>query len=106
MNRRERLANSLINRLGDEAVLFRAQDRSKSLIRAALQHGVSIEGTEGDGAIYQRSVGFFFKQDSVVSGDFVVWGDQSYRVDHFIADNGQIQRFVMMVLCVPSWAYQ
>jgi hypothetical protein len=89
----ERLAKSVLNRLGQDALLLSGADSTPC--RVNVEHGVQVTGPYGD-AVFERSVATFDKAAVTPrSGDRLEHPDGNYTLDGLLADNGYTLRYTL-----------
>lgn len=88
----ERLAKSVLNRLGQDA--FLVSGASTTPCRANVEHGVQVAGAYDD-AVFNRDVATLDRALSAKVGDTLQHPSGNYKLDGMLADNGFTVRFTL-----------
>lgn len=88
----ERLAKSVLNRLGQDA--FLVSGASTTPCRANVEHGVQVAGTYDD-AVFNRDVATLDRALGAQVGDTLQHPSGNYKLDGLLADNGFTVRFTL-----------
>ena len=88
----ERLAKSVLNRLGQDA--FLVSGASTTPCRANVEHGVQVAGADDD-AVFNRDVATLDRALGAKVGDTLQHPSGNYKLDGMLADNGFTVRFTL-----------
>lgn len=88
----ERLAKSVLNRLGQDA--FLVSGASTTPCRANVEHGVQVAGAHDD-AVFNRDVATLDRALGAKVGDTLQHPSGDYKLDGMLADNGFTVRFTL-----------
>lgn len=88
----ERLAKSVLNRLGQDA--FLVSGASTTPCRANVEHGVQVAGAYDD-AVFNRDVATLDRALGAKVGDTLQHPSGNYKIDGMLADNGFTVRFTL-----------
>ena len=88
----ERLAKSVLNRLGQDA--FLVSGASTTPCRANVEHGVQVAGAYDD-AVFNRDVATIDRALGAKVGDTLQHPSGNYKLDGLLADNGFTVRFTL-----------
>ena len=88
----ERLAKSVLNRLGQDA--FLVSGASTTPCRANVEHGVQVAGAYDD-AVFNRDVATLDRALGAKVGDTLQHPSGNYKLDGLLADNGFTVRFTL-----------
>ncbi len=88
----ERLAKSVLNRLGQDA--FLVSGASTTPCRANVEHGVQVAGAYDD-AVFNRDVATLDRALGAKVGDTLQHPSGDYKLDGMLADNGFTVRFTL-----------
>lgn len=88
----ERLAKSVLNRLGQDA--FLVSGASTIPCRANVEHGVQVAGAYDD-AVFNRDVATLDRALGAKVGDTLQHPSGNYKLDGMLADNGFTVRFTL-----------
>lgn len=88
----ERLAKSVLNRLGQDA--FLVSGASTTPCRANVEHGVQVAGAYDD-AVFNRDVATLDRALGAKVGDTLQHPSGNYKLDGMLADNGFTVRFTL-----------
>ena len=88
----ERLAKSVLNRLGQDA--FLVSGASTTPCRANIEHGVQVAGAYDD-AVFNRDVATLDRALGAKVGDTLQHPSGNYKLDGMLADNGFTVRFTL-----------
>lgn len=88
----ERLAKSVLNRLGQDA--FLVSGASTTPCRANVEHGVQVAGAYDD-AVFNRDVATIDRALGAKVGDTLQHPSGNYKLDGMLADNGFTVRFTL-----------
>lgn len=88
----ERLAKSVLNRLGQDA--FLVSGASTTHCRANVEHGVQVAGAYDD-AVFNRDVATLDRALGAKVGDTLQHPSGNYKLDGMLADNGFTVRFTL-----------
>ena len=88
----ERLAKSVLNRLGQDA--FLVSGASTIPCRANVEHGVQVAGAYDD-AVFNRDVATLDRALGAKVGDTLRHPSGNYKLDGMLADNGFTVRFTL-----------
>lgn len=88
----ERLAKSVLNRLGQDA--FLVSGASTTPCRANVEHGVQVAGAYDD-AVFNRDVATLDRALGAKVGDTLRHPSGNYKLDGMLADNGFTVRFTL-----------
>ena len=88
----ERLAKSVLNRLGQDAILV--SGASTTQCRANVEHGVQVAGAYDD-AVFNRDVATLDRALGAKVGDTLQHPSGNYKLDGMLADNGFTVRFTL-----------
>lgn len=88
----ERLAKSVLNRLGQDA--FLVSGASTTPCRANVEHGVQVSGAYDD-AVFNRDVATLDRALGAKVGDTLQHPSGNYKLDGMLADNGFTVRFTL-----------
>lgn len=88
----ERLAKSVLNRLGQDA--FLVSGASTTPCRANVEHGVQVAGAYDD-AVFNRDVATLDRALGAKVGDTLQHPSGKYKLDGMLADNGFTVRFTL-----------
>lgn len=88
----ERLAKSVLNRLGQDA--FLVSGASTTPCRANVEHGVQVAGAYDD-AVFNRDVATLDRALGAKVGDTLQHPSGNYKLDGLLADNGFTARFTL-----------
>ena len=88
----ERLAKSVLNRLGQDA--FLVSGASTTPCRANVEHGVQVAGAYDD-AVFNRDVATLDRALGAKVGDTLQHPSGNYKLDGVLADNGFTVRFTL-----------
>lgn len=88
----ERLAKSVLNRLGQDA--FLVSGASTIPCRANVEHGVQVAGAYDD-AVFNRDVTTLDRALGAKVGDTLQHPSGNYKLDGMLADNGFTVRFTL-----------
>ena len=88
----ERLAKSVLNRLGQDA--FLVSGASTTPCRANVEHGVQVAGAYDD-AVFNRDVATLARALGAKVGDTLQHPSGNYKLDGMLADNGFTVRFTL-----------
>jgi len=88
----ERLAKSVLNRLGQDA--FLVSGASTTPCRANVEHGVQVAGAYDD-AVLNRDVATLDRALGAKVGDTLQHPSGNYKLDGMLADNGFTVRFTL-----------
>ena len=88
----ERLAKSVLNRLGQDA--FLVSGASTTPCRANVEHGVQVAGAYDD-AVFNRDVATLDRVLGAKVGDTLQHPAGNYKLDGMLADNGFTVRFTL-----------
>ena len=88
----ERLAKSVLNRLGQDA--FLVSGASNTPCRANVEHGVQVAGAYDD-AVFNRDVATLDRALGAKVGDTLQHPSGNYKLDGMLADNGFTVRFTL-----------
>lgn len=88
----ERLAKSVLNRLGQDA--FLVSGASTTPCRANVEHGVQVAGAYDD-AVFNRDVATLDRALGAQVGDTLQHPSGNYKLDGMLADNGFTVRFTL-----------
>ena len=88
----ERLAKSVLNRLGQDA--FLVSGASTTPCRANVEHGVQVAGAYDD-AVFNRDVATLDRALGAKVGDTLQHPSVNYKLDGMLADNGFTVRFTL-----------
>lgn len=88
----ERLAKSVLNRLGQDA--FLVSGASTTPCRANVEHGVQVAGAYDD-AVFNRDVATLDRALGAKVGDTLLHPSGNYKLDGLLLDNGYTVRFTL-----------
>lgn len=88
----ERLAKSVLNRLGQDA--FLVSGASTTPCRANVEHGVQVAGAYDD-AVFNRDVATLDRALGAKVGDTLQHPSGNYKLDGLLLDNGYTVRFTL-----------
>ena len=88
----ERLAKSVLNRLGQDA--FLVSGAATTPCRANVEHGVQVAGAYDD-AVFNRDVATLDRALGAKVGDTLRHPSGNYKLDGMLADNGFTVRFTL-----------
>lgn len=88
----ERLAKSILSRLGQDA--FLVSGTKTTPCRANVEHGVQIDGAYDD-AVFLRDVVTLDSKLGAVVGDTLQHPSGTYKLDGLLLDNGYTTRFTV-----------
>ena len=88
----ERLAKSVLNRLGQDA--FLVSGAATAPCRANVEHGVQVAGAYDD-AVFNRDVATLDRALGAKVGDTLQHPSGNYKLDGMLADNGFTVRFTL-----------
>ena len=88
----ERLAKSVLNRLGQDA--FLVSGAATTQCRANVEHGVQVAGAYDD-AVFNRDVATLDRALGAKVGDTLQHPSGNYKLDGMLADNGFTVRFTL-----------
>ena len=88
----ERLAKSVLNRLGQDA--FLVSGATTTPCRANVEHGVQVAGAYDD-AVFNRDVATLDRALGAKVGDTLQHPSGNYKLDGMLADNGFTVRFTL-----------
>lgn len=88
----ERLAKSVLNRLGQDA--FLVSGATTTPCRANVEHGVQVAGAYDD-AVFNRDVATLDRALGAKVGDTLRHPSGNYKLDGMLADNGFTVRFTL-----------
>lgn len=88
----ERLAKSVLNRLGQDA--FLVSGVAITPCRANVEHGVQIAGAYDD-AVFNRDVATLDRALGAKVGDTLQHPSGNYKLDGLLLDNGYTVRFTL-----------
>ena len=88
----ERLAKSVLNRLGQDA--FLVSGASTTPCRANVEHGVQVAGAYDD-AVFNHDVATLDRALDAKVGDTLQHPSGNYKLDGVLADNGFTVRFTL-----------
>ena len=88
----ERLAKSVLNRLGQDAFLVSGASTTPCL--ANVEHGVQVAGAYDD-AVFNRDVATLDRALGAKVGDTLQHPSGNYKLDGMLADNGFTVRFTL-----------
>lgn len=88
----ERLAKSVLNRLGQDA--FLVSGASTTPCRANVEHGVQVAGAYDD-AVFNRDVATLDRALGAKVGDTLQHPSGNYKLDGLLLDNGFTVRFTL-----------
>ena len=88
----ERLAKSVLNRLGQDA--FLVSGAATTPCQANVEHGVQVAGAYDD-AVFNRDVATLDRALGAKVGDTLQHPSGNYKLDGMLADNGFTVRFTL-----------
>ena len=88
----ERLAASVLNRLGQDAFLL--SGATTTPCRANIEFGVQITGPYED-AVFFRDIASLDKRIGAKVGDTLQHPSGNYKLDGLLSDNGYVVRFTV-----------
>ena len=88
----ERLAKSVLNRLGQDA--FLVSGAATTPCRVNVEHGVQVAGAYDD-AVFNRDVATLDRALGAKVGDTLQHPSGNYKLDGMLADNGFTVRFTL-----------
>lgn len=89
----ERLAKSVLNRLGQDALLLSGE--TSTPCKANIEHGVQVAGAFDD-AVFERTVATFDKTAvQPRAGDRLQHPRGNFTLDGLLSDNGYVMRFTL-----------
>lgn len=88
----ERLAESVLNRLGQDALLISGV--TSTPCKANIENGVQVAGAYDD-AVYNRDVATLKKSLGAKVGDILQHPHGNYKLDGLLLDNGYTVRFTL-----------
>lgn len=89
----ERLAQSVLRHLGQDAFLLSGADTTPT--RANIEHAVALAGPYDDGA-FPRDVATLSAALGAKLGDRLRIGSDTYTLDGVVATNGYLHRFTVI----------
>lgn len=93
----ERMAKSVLNRLGQDALLLRMGVGEPVPCRVNIERGVQVMGPHSD-ATFLRDVATLSVEVGARSGDTLEHPNGAFALDGLLSDNGYTQRFTVQVL--------
>lgn len=88
----ERLAKSVLNRLGQDALLVSGV--TTKTVRANIEFGVQMQGPYDD-AVFERDIATLAVSDGARTGDVLQHPAGNFVLDGLMSNNGYVQRFTV-----------
>lgn len=88
----ERLAKSVLNHLGQDALLV--SGATSKTVRVNIEFGVQVQGSYDD-AVFERDIATLAVSDGARLGDTLQHPLGTYKLDGVLNNNGYVQRFTV-----------
>lgn len=91
----QRMTKGVLALLGEDAFL-----RGTPAGKVNIEHSVQV--TDEDGLVYERSVATIDNQYAPAVGDLLTHPEGTFKLDRRFADNGYSTRFILMPYTAPA----